>query len=168
MQLRRLLLVRHAEAAHTAVDADRPLTDRGARQAAAIGGWLKRSRLVPDHVVVSPARRAVQTWERAAARIGPDPSPTVDARIYDNTVEALLVVIREAPQDVQTVAVVGHNPSIGLLASVLDGGTGSPAARRDLEAGFPTGSAAVFTLDVPFSEIEPGTATLIDFATPGS
>ena len=166
MQPRRLLLVRHAEAAHSAIDADRPLTDRGTRQAAAMGGWLKRSGLVPDSVVVSSARRAIQTWERAAARIGPEPEPIVDARIYDNTVEALLAIIREAPEDVQTVAVVGHNPSVGLLASVLDGGDGSPAARRDLEAGFPTGTVAVFTLDVPFSEVAPGTATLVDFATP--
>jgi phosphohistidine phosphatase len=118
--------------------------------------------------MVSPARRAVQTWERAAARIGPDPSPAVDARIYDNTVEALLEVVREAPEDVHTVAVVGHNPSIGLLASVLDGGEGSPTALRDLEAGFPTGTVAVFTLAVSWSEVAPGTATLVDVATPGA
>ncbi|TFV88956.1 histidine phosphatase family protein [Blastococcus sp. CT_GayMR20] len=168
MQPRRLLLVRHAEAAHGAVDADRPLTERGTRQAAAVGGWLTRAGLGPDHVVVSPARRAVQTWERAAARVGPDPSPVVDLRIYDNTVEALLAIVREAPDDVQTVAVVGHNPSIGLLASVLDGGGGSQAALRDLEAGFPTGTVAVFTLAVPFSEVAPGIATLVDVATPGA
>jgi phosphohistidine phosphatase len=168
MQPRRLLLVRHAEAAHSAVDADRPLTERGTRQAAAIGGWLERSDLRPDHVVVSPARRAVQTWERAAARIGSVPSPAVDPRVYDNTVEALLAIVREAPEDVRTVAVVGHNPSIGLLASVLDGGEGNPAALRDLEAGFPTGTVAVFTLAVPFPDVAPGTATLVDVATPGA
>jgi phosphohistidine phosphatase len=167
VQPRRLLLIRHAKAAHAPVDADRPLTDRGARQAAAIGAWLRRSGLVPDRVVVSPARRAAQTWETAAAPVAPDLPPIVDARIYDNTVETLLATIRDTPEDVQTVAVVGHNPSIGSLASILDGGQGSPAARRDIESGFPTGGVAVFTVTAAFDALAPGGATLTDFVVPG-
>ena len=91
--------------------------------------------------------------------------PIVDARIYDNTVEALLAVLRETPEDVQTVAVVGHNPSIGELAAVLDDGQGIASARRDLAAGFPTGGVAVFSLAAPFAAIEPGGATLSDFTS---
>jgi phosphohistidine phosphatase len=163
----RLLLIRHAQAGHAAVDADRPLTAAGTQQAAAIGAWLKRSGLVPDRVVVSPARRAAQTWEDAAAPLAPGLSPVVDARIYDNTVETLLATIRDTPAEVQTVAVVGHNPSIGSLASILDGGQGSPAGRRDVEAGFPTGGIAVFTLTAPFDALVPGGATLTDFVVPG-
>jgi phosphohistidine phosphatase len=93
---RRLLLVRHAKAAQGGVDADRPLTKRGIRQAAAIGAWLEHAGLVPDRVVVSPARRAAQTWERAGAPLEPAPQLIVDERIYDNTVESLLEAIREA------------------------------------------------------------------------
>ncbi|MGZ4613446.1 MAG: SixA phosphatase family protein, partial [Kineosporiaceae bacterium] len=112
MQPRRLLLVRHAKAAHGPVDAERPLTERGRARAAAIGHWLAQSGRVPDRVLVSPARRAVQTWEGAGAALGADPQPVLDPRIYDNTVEALLAAVRETPQEAQTVAVVGHNPSI--------------------------------------------------------
>ena len=50
----------------------------------------------------------------------------VNARIYDNTVEALLEAIRKSHEDVRTFAVVGHNPSIRELAGVLDDGQGSP------------------------------------------
>ena len=71
--------------------------------------------------------------------------PIVDPRIYDNTVEALLALIRETPEDVQSVAVVGHNPSMWELATVLDDGQGSASARKDLAAGFPTGGVAVFS-----------------------
>ena len=167
VQPRRLLLVRHAKAADGPVDADRPLTERGARRAAAIGAWLTQAGLVPDRVLVSPARRAVQTWERAGAALVPGLRPTVDARIYDNTVEALLAAIRETPEDVQTLAVVGHNPSVGELAGVLDDSQGSPAARRDVDAGFRTGGVAVFLLATPFAAIAPGAATLSDFTVPG-
>ena len=161
------MLIRHAKAADGPVDADRPLTERGRRHAAAIGSWLTQAELVPDRVVVSPARRAAQTWKRAATGLVAGPQPVVDERIYDNTVEALLEVLRETPEDVRTVAVVGHNPSIGELACVLDDGQGSPAARREIDAGFRTGGVAVFTLATPFSAIAPGAATLSDYTVPG-
>jgi len=168
VQPRRLLLVRHAKADDGRVDIERSLTGKGARRAAAIGTWLETANLVPDRVVVSPARRAAETWERAASALAPAPGrPIVDPRIYDNTVEALLAVIRETPEDLRTVAVVGHNPSIGELAAALDDGRGSASARQDLAAGFPTGGVAVFSLATPFAAIEPGGATLSDFTTPG-
>jgi phosphohistidine phosphatase len=163
---RRLVLIRHAEAAGAAVDVDRPLTDQGVEQAAALGRWLQQNALTPDRVVVSVAVRAGRTWERAAAQLTSPPTPIVDERIYDNTVEALLAVIHETPTDDGVVAIVGHNPSIGVLASILDDGEGSPAARRDLQAGFPTGCVAVFTLETPFDAIAPGGATLTAFIVP--
>jgi phosphohistidine phosphatase len=163
---RRLVLIRHAEAAQAASDADRPLTDRGFQQAAALGRWLQRGGLVPDRVVVSRARRAAQTWERAAARMTSPPAPIVEARIYDNTVDALLTVLAETPSEAGIVALVGHNPSIGTLASVLDDGAGSPSARRDLQAGFPTACVAVFDLGTAFDAIAPESATLTACAVP--
>ena len=167
MQPRRLLLVRHAKAVDGSVDADRPLTTRGEHRAAAIGVWLDQAASVPDLVLVSPARRAAQTWELASAPLTSGRPPVIDARIYDNTVESLLEVIRETPDDVRTVAVVGHNPSIGELATVLDDGQGSAEARNAADAGFPTGGVAVFALRAPFADIAPGTATLDAFAVPG-
>ena len=167
MPTRRLLLIRHAKAAAGPVDAARPLTGRGERQAAALRSWLEQAGLAPDGALVSPARRAAQTWELAGAPLVPALWPIVDRRLYDNTVEALLAAIRETPDDVATLAVVGHNPSIGELAGVLDDGRGSPAARRDVEAGCPTGATAVFDLATPFDEIAPGAATLTAFTAPG-
>ena len=117
-------------------------------------------------MVVSPARRAAQTWERAAAQLTAPPAPVTDERIYENTVEALLAVIQDSPADGGIVAVVGHNPSVGVLASVLDDGEGSPSALRDLHAGFPPGGVAVFALDTPFDAIAPGAARLTDFTVP--
>jgi phosphohistidine phosphatase len=163
---RRLLLIRHARAGGP-VDPERPLTTEGVRQAAALGAWLEHAGPVPDRVLVSPARRAVQTWEQADAALSLGVQPIGDARIGDNTVEALLAAIRETPEDVLSVAVVGHNPSIGALAGVLDDGRSDPVARRGLESGFPAGGVAMFDLAVPFTAVEPGAATLRDFRRPG-
>jgi phosphohistidine phosphatase len=163
----RLLLVRHAQAGDAPVDVERPLTARGALSAGAIGAWLAEAALVPDRVLISPARRARQTWEEAAAALVPEPDLVVEPRIYDNTVDALLGAVHETGEDVRVLAVVGHNPSIGRLAQALDDGQGTAAARRDQEAGFPAGAVAVFSLAVPFAELAPGTATLDDLGVPG-
>ena len=167
MQPRRLLLVRHATAADGPVDADRPLTRSGMRHAGAIGSWLEQGGLAPDCVLVSPAHRAAQTWEQVSAQLPAGPAPITDARIYDNTVETLLAVIRETPDDAATVALIGHNPSVGELAAALDDGQGSPEARRDVGRGFPTGGVAVFLLPGAFAALAPGGALLSAFTVPG-
>jgi len=122
---------------------------------------------VPDRVLVSPARRALQTWERANASLVPGPPPIVDEQIYDDTVEALLAAIEGPPEDVRTRAVVGHDPSVGELVEVLDDGQGSLATRQEAQAGFRTGGVAAFLLAQPFAAITPGAATLTDVAVPG-
>ena len=168
MEPRRLVLVRHAQAADAPVDAERPLTGLGARRAAAIGSWLEQSGLLPDHVLVSPARRAAQTWEQASQQLPQAPTPTVEGRIYDNTVEAVLAAVRDVPDDVATLVVVGHNPAIGELTVALDDGSGDPRARQDVQAGFPTGGVAVFSLSAPLDAVAPGSARLESFAVPGA
>src|SRR5947207_15474967 len=65
--MRRLMLLRHAKTEHDAPsgqDQDRRLDDRGRLDAAAMGGWISRHPpFLPDAVLVSPAVRALQTWE---------------------------------------------------------------------------------------------------------
>ena len=164
MTTRQLVLVRHAKAASGNVDRERPLADRGMADAPEIGRWLAERQVVPDRVVVSPARRARQTWELAAAGLGPAVEPVLDGRVYDNTVEDLLEVIRETPAAVSTLAIVGHNPGIQDLAVALDDGRGDDDARRDVAGKYRTSGVAVFTLKDPWAEARAGTLTL--FAAP--
>ena len=161
--MHRLVLVRHAEAGPAAVDADRRLTGRGEREAAAVGRWLGDAGTVPDRVVVSPARRARQTWESAAGALGSAPPPVLDERVHDNTPETVLHVVRATDEDVGTLLVVGHNPSLGLLAGALD-----PHRADLLRTGFPPGTAAVFDLAVPFAAVQPGVALLAGLRLPAS
>jgi phosphohistidine phosphatase len=161
---RQLVLIRHAKAGEGAVDRDRPLADRGVAEAPAVGRWLARRRIVPDRVVVSPARRARQTWELAAAELGPTVEPVLDDRVYRNTVEDLLAIVRDTPGEVTTLAIVGHNPGIQDLAVALDDGRGDDAGRTELTTKYPTSGVAVF--DVTDSWAGVNSATLTNFATP--
>jgi phosphohistidine phosphatase len=159
---RRLLLVRHAQAAGGGVDADRALTEQGRGDAAAVGRWLVGTGLLPDRALVSPARRAAQTWELAATGV----RPVVEPRLYANDVDLLIAVVRETPGEVATLAVVGHNPSVGELAQLLDDAAGDPAARDGVARGFPAGAVAVFEAAGPFAALGLGGATLTGFTAP--
>lgn len=161
---RRLVLVRHAKAAQEGVDRERPLARRGTTEAPGIGRWLAGQQIVPDRAVVSPARRATQTWQLAAAELGPTPEPELDERVYRNTVEDLLAVIRDTPAAVSTLAIVGHNPAIQDLAIAFDDRDGDADGRRELVDKYPTSAVAVFAVADPWAAASAG--TLISFAVP--
>jgi phosphohistidine phosphatase len=125
-------LVRHAKAEPGSPDAERALAARGIADATTLGDWLSAQGVVPDRAVLSPSRRTRQTWQYAAPPNAPEPE--LDERIYENTVDDLRAIIRETPDDVQTLVLVGHNPSMGTLAHSFD------ATIR----AYPTGAAAIF------------------------
>jgi phosphohistidine phosphatase len=131
----RLVLVRHAKAEREGPsDARRHLASRGRADAAAIGRWLASQGIAPDRVVLSPTTRTRETWELTG--VGAPPAD-LDERIYDNTVEDLLAVVRDTPPDVHTLLLVGHNPSVGGLAA-----SWAPQLSE-----FRTSAVAVFELD---------------------
>lgn len=158
MTPRRLCLVRHAEAAPALVsDVDRPLTERGAAEAAGVGDWLAERGVAPDAVVVSPALRTRQTWERLAAALPGAPQPALDPRLYRNTLDDYLDVVRDTDAGAAVLLLVGHAPSVAGLAAELLGG---PAPS------FSPGGRALLALEVDWADAGPGTATLLDAAAP--
>jgi phosphohistidine phosphatase len=166
MATRTLVLIRHAKAADGVVDVERPLAPRGVRDAQAIGVWLAEIGVVPDLVVVSPAVRARQTWDAAAASLPGSPRTVIDDRIYDNAVDELLDIVHETPDEVGSLALVGHNPSFGELAYQLDDEAGDPEARQDVLAGFPTSAVAVFDISGAWRDVRLHGGTLRHCAAP--
>lgn len=90
--------------------------------------------------------------------------PVLDDRVYDNTVEDLLKILRQTPAEVMTLAIVGHNPGIHDLAITLDDGRGDDAARTELAIQYRISGVAVFSVSDPWTEVR--SATLTSFATP--
>jgi phosphohistidine phosphatase len=123
MSGRTLILLRHAKSDWSGDEADiaRPLARRGRRQAPDAGRWLASNIVSIDVAVVSPATRARSTWDLVAAELAVPPPTRIDDRVYAASDDDLLAVLRELPDDVDTVALVGHNPGIEDLASRLTG-----------------------------------------------
>lgn len=120
---RTLILLRHAKSdwSLSADDIDRPLAERGQAQAPLAGRWLASNAGRIDLAIVSPARRARETWELVAAELASAPPARVDDLVYAASADRLLDVVRDVPDDVHTVVLVGHNPGMEQLASLLAG-----------------------------------------------
>ncbi len=167
--MRRLLLLRHAKTERPAFggdDRDRKLTARGYNDAPKIAAYMARHALIPERAIVSPARRARETWDLIAAGIRPAPRPTYDERLYDATSQAILDIVRKCGRDVSTVLVVGHNPGLHELAVSLVA-TGEVDTRQRLNEKFPTSALAVidFALD-DWSRLHPQAGRLDHFVSP--
>jgi phosphohistidine phosphatase len=68
---------------------------------------------------VSSAGRATATWELVSARLERPPPSRVEPRLYDADAADLLAVLHELSDDVHTVVLVGHNPGLEDLATML-------------------------------------------------
>ena len=120
---RTLILLRHAKSAWPAdiADAARPLAARGLRDAPAVGRWLQANAPEIDQVVCSPADRAAQTWDLAAVELDATPPVRHDGRLYQASAQDLLGVIQELPGGASTVVLVGHNPGLEDILTLLTG-----------------------------------------------
>ncbi|MGY0230430.1 SixA phosphatase family protein [Longispora urticae] len=117
---RTLVLLRHAKAEDpgSVPDAQRSLTKRGLLDAAAAGAWLAGQGIAPQLVLCSPARRTKETWHQVAGALTEAPEVAYVEEIYSGGPWELLELLRSVTAG--TVLVIGHNPTLELLAALLD------------------------------------------------
>ncbi|MXS84942.1 histidine phosphatase family protein [Nitrosomonas sp. HPC101] len=108
-----LILWRHAEAEDGIPDATRELTEKGLKQAQKMAKWLKTKLPQDTHIIVSPTRRTQQTASALTTRF-----ETSDQVGTDTTPHRILNAIAW-PETDGTVLVVGHQPTLGRIASLL-------------------------------------------------
>lgn len=117
-----LVLLRHAKSAYPdgVPDHDRPLNDRGEREAPVVGELLVDRTPDIDLALVSTGLRARQTWAAVSRRV--DAAEREDrADLYLATSNDLLYVINGLPRSAASVILVGHNPGLEDLATALSG-----------------------------------------------
>ncbi|MBX4927317.1 SixA phosphatase family protein [Rhizobium binae] len=165
----RLILLRHAKSAWPdgVADRERPLADRGRKWACVIGTYMVREKLIPDLALVSPARRAQETW-KLVRRAFLKKVEHEAADIYEVPAERILDVIRAVQPGIRTLLIVGHNPGMENAASLIVADGDADAVGRMREK-FPTAGLAVIDLDLDgWDEITTGAGYLERFVTPRS
>jgi phosphohistidine phosphatase len=164
MTARTLVLMRHAKAETPGDEPDfqRRLTARGESDADAAGSWLADEGLRPDLVICSPATRTRQTWHGLAvalAQADPDtaaPEVHYEQSLYAGGRTEVIDLLRAVPDDVPTVLVIGHNPTMSDVSTLL-----RPYDEDGELAPLKTSGFAVLRAGDPWSETEPDSMELI-------
>lgn len=166
--MHQLLLLRHAKSSWDdtkLADRDRPLNDRGRRAAAAMRQAMQQLGLVPDLVLVSPARRTLQTLDALEPWDDTPLQEQLEA-LYLATPAQLFGVLHDVPETVRSVLLIGHNPGMHDLAQALIAGTQPTDATLRLARSYPAGALAEFTIVGPWLRLGSGGGRLTRFITP--
>ncbi|EHH69400.1 SixA phosphatase family protein [Gluconobacter morbifer] len=167
---RQLLILRHAQAVpHVPTeegDRARPLTATGLEQARSIGRKLAAlAPARPMKVLCSPAVRTRQTAQAALEALEAAPAPVFEDGIYHTDPDGLYRLIHGTEDEVQTLLLVGHNPSIGALAMDL---VGTAALQHPsfaaLQRGYPLAGLTMLGFEGGWLDVRPSTvraATLL-------
>lgn len=118
---RKLFIIRHGKSSwgnEGLDDIDRPLNERGTRSAEMMAGSLKEKGLIPGLIYSSPANRALNTALIMKRTWGLDASVLqIHDDLYMAYVSEITAVVGQAPNEVKSLAIFGHNPSFTLYAN---------------------------------------------------
>lgn len=167
--MKSLHLLRHAKSSWddpVERDFDRPLNGRGHRAARRMGDWLLSEGLVFERIIASPALRIRQTIEGVEAGLGSRLRPEFDKRIYMSSAAGLFDLLRETPDTVQSLLLIGHNPGVEDLLLLATEGDSGPL-RAEAHQKYPTATFASIELPIDsWADAGEGGALLTRFVRP--
>lgn len=135
--MKKITVVRHAEAGQGSSDFERRLTDYGLMQAKSTASQLS-SLISPQLLIASPANRTRETADFLIDEFHVDSeSCKYDERVYEASTEDLRSIIGILPENLSDVVLIGHNPSVSSLVS----------SWADSYAGFSTACAIVLEIE---------------------
>ena len=160
--MKTLYILRHAKAAPEdgEGDAERSLTKRGRKAAAAMGEYLAGLQPPARLVLCSSSRRTRETLDAVLPAFDREPQLLFEDPLYLAGARRLLDRLRRLPEPAEGVLLIGHNPGLHQLAASL---ASEPGA---LAESFPTAALAVLRVPGRWSALRPHQAKLIDFTTP--
>ena len=156
--------MRHAKSDYPAGvgDHDRPLAERGIREGALAGDWLRANVPAIDAVLCSSATRTRQTLGRTAVDA---PASFLD-RLYDASPGAVIDEINKVDDAVATLLVVGHEPTMSHLALGLADPDSDREAAEQIARKYPTSAIAVLRVPGSWADLGLSGAELISFHVP--
>ncbi len=114
--MKKIILIRHAKSDwenYSLPDYDRPLAERGLRDAPQMAASLKNRGVLIDLICSSTAQRAKQTTLLSTAVLGyPEAKIHWEKSLYHASASHLLHFIQSQSDQVQTLVLVGHNPGL--------------------------------------------------------
>ncbi|MBC7555184.1 MAG: histidine phosphatase family protein [Taibaiella sp.] len=113
---RKLVMIRHAKSSWANLlqsDFERPLNERGKKEAPEMGAVLKEKGFIPDIIISSKSKRTRQTAKKIASALGYDFEKVVwDDRLYHCIPSVFEEIIYEMPEHIGSLFIIAHNPGI--------------------------------------------------------
>jgi phosphohistidine phosphatase len=166
--MKTLYLLRHAKSSWDDIDVpdfQRPLADRGREAAPRMAEYMKSEGLMPDAVLCSGAKRAVETWELMAPVMG-EPRVHVDDNLYMAAPDAIIAWLKRLQPEIGSVLLIGHNPGFEEVAARL-APDGKKKAMKRMRRKYPTGALAMIRFDVEnWTDVGDGAGYLERFIRP--
>ncbi len=159
---RDLLLLRHAKSAWddpSLHDHDRPLAPRGTKAVRRLRDHLTRSEHRPDVVLCSSSRRTVDTVEGIRAALPKHVGIELTDELYLADAATMLTRLHTLDDTVRCAMLVGHNPGLEDLASLLVG-SGDADLRAQLATKLPTGALVTLSFNGAWADLTPGAARI--------
>ena len=120
--MKTIYLLRHAKADKSLInDIGRDLSSKGRRQAESIGQWMSENGILPDWIISSSAKRTKSTSNIFAKKVGYQKSIRFEDSLYHASDDTYLDIIAALNDKYESVMMVGHNPAISALVTVLTG-----------------------------------------------
>lgn len=160
--MKTLYLVRHAKSSWadpSLTDFERPLNDRGRKNAPEVATYLVNKGIIVNHFVSSPATRAITTARIFADKMGfPRKNIQIEAGIYNASKQELIDIIKQLDNKHNSIALFGHDTSITVATEELSN-------QRFLH--FPTCGVAGIRLNVnQWADVTEGCGDLLFFYFP--
>ena len=150
------IMVRHAKSswALDVPDRERPISDRGVRDATLVGKELNKYKLNIEQVFSSPAKRTFDTSLLMVAELGlSNEEIQIEEKLYDFNGSQVLDFVSKLPDKLNTVMSFGHNYSCTYIAQMLGNFS---------KSNIPTATAVIFRFDVSsWSKVEQCDCTVI-------
>ncbi len=167
--MKTLFLLRHAKSSWSnpgLKDFDRPLAARGREAALKMGAFMAEKDLHPELVLSSSSARTRQTLARFEKGYGRELNAQFLDDLYGAWPDVMLDLIQNAPEGVQSLMLVAHNPGMHEAAmQFLDGG--DKAAMAEMDYKFPTGALAQFEFETTtWPGVKFGAGKLVRFVKP--
>lgn len=158
--VRTIYLLRHAKTENAEdgqSDAERALTERGVRDAAAMGAYLRALSPQPELVICSTATRTRQTLQHMRLH-----APTeLQSSLYLASAGELLSVLQQCDNAVQHVLLIGHNPGMHALVVMLMEDAANEADIEQLSMSYPTSTLACLSVELQsWAALTPASARL--------
>lgn len=161
-KLRELIIWRHAKSDwsdESLADFDRPLSERGRRNANKMAAWLEAQQVQPDVILCSTARRAQQTLNRLCK----------DCDMQVHNLDSLYLadlptLLNElAKVEGERIMLIGHNPGLENLVDYLHA---RPADNSGQVKSLSTAAVAQFIMPPDWTHLEPGDGKLVSITRP--